>query len=424
MKILHICTNNRGGAGKAAGRLHYGLKSIGVDSGMLLLHGDVTHDGSEDIIEFTRKRSPIKRVIDKIYSEYIIAEYGAYKKTRPHGFELFSNDRTIYDIGAHPMVKACDLVNLHWIAGMVNHSEFFSKIGSKPVVWTLHDFNPITGGCHIPVECTKYETGCGSCPQLGSNDPDDLSRRIFLRKEGAYKGREIAVVAPSGYMADCVKKSVLFKNFKIYTIPHGLPGSVFKKRDKNLSRDLLGLPRDKTLILIRPNHTIENKGFKYLLEALRIIKDRTSRPEIALVVLGPKKDPDILLKETGYPVYQPGYIQDEDMLFAAYSSCDLTVVPSLQEIFGLTCLESMACGTPVVGSKAGEMIEMIMPYKTGLLADPKDIKDLADKIEYMITRPKEREAMGEEARNTAERAYTIDAQARSYLNLYETLLKK
>lgn len=426
MKILHICTNINGGAGIAACRLHFGLKSIGVDSKMLVLYRGERYSDFKDIVGFTQKKSLTIRSLDKLRYGFIAAEYDAYKKTHPEGFDIFNDDRTKCNISEHPLVKDADVINLHWVANMVNPSEFFLKIGKKPVVWTLHDFNPITGGCHVPRECTKYETGCGSCPQLGSNDPDDLSRRIFLRKEKAYKGHNISIVAPSKYLADHVKKSLLFKNFEIYNIPHGVSTSIFKKRDKSFSRDLLRLPQDKTLVLFGTANirAIENKGFKYLLEALKLVKDRRGLSGIGLVTLGPKQSLDILSKGMGCPIYELGYIYDETLLSAVYSSCDLTVVPSVQEIFSLTCLESMACGTPVVGSKTGGMLEMIIPQKTGFLMEPKGIKDLADKIEYMVTHSKEREAMGENARKMVEETYPIEAQARSYLTLYEALLKK
>ena len=111
--------------------------------------------------------------------------------------------------------------------------------------------NPFTGGCHYAGNCKKYQTGCGACPQLGSNAPNDLSGGIFKRKEKAYKDCNIHIVTPSKWLAACAKNSKLFKKFKIRVIPNGLPSSVFIKRDKQFSRKLLNLPQNKIVILER-----------------------------------------------------------------------------------------------------------------------------------------------------------------------------
>jgi len=215
----------------------------------------------------------------------------------------------------------------------------------------------------------------------------------------------------------------LFKNFQIYNIPHGLSTSIFKKRDKYYSRDLLRLPRDKTLILFGAYYLSKNKGFKYLLETLKLLKNKIDSSTTALVTFGPEQDTDRFSKDVRFPIYQLGYIHDKALLSSVYSSCDVLVVPSLEEAFGQTCLESMACETPPIGFNTGGIPDMINPHKTGLLAELKDTQDLTDKMEYMITHPKERQEMGENARKLVEKEYTLQTQAKRYLKLYEKILK-
>ncbi|UCC94823.1 MAG: glycosyltransferase [Candidatus Omnitrophota bacterium] len=282
--------------------------------------------------------------------------------------------------------------------------------------------NPFTGGCHYSAGCKRYQTGCGWCPQLGPKHQDDLSRRIFKRKEKAYKGCNIHIVTLSKWFDDCVRKSSLFKNFPTSIIPHGIPHDIFKKRDRCFSRDRLNLPQDKTLILFGTDYKTERKGFKYLQEALRLLKNKIDPSTIALVIFGPKQDLDRLSKDVRFPLYELGYIQDEALLSAAYSGCDMFVIPSIEEAFGLTCLEAMACGTPVVGFNTGGILDMVISHKTGFLAELKNTEGLADKIEYMITHPEEREEMGLNARKLVEQEYILQIQAKRYLKLYETML--
>ena len=173
MKVCHICTLDNGGAGIAAYRLHLGLKSIGLDSKMLVMHRS---SSDKDVVQFNQRSNITRRLVNKITNKIIKSEYNICKYIRPKGLDLFSDDRTIYFISKHPFIQEADIIHLHWIAFMVNYSEFFTKI-KKPIVWTLHDMNPFTGGCHYSGACKKYEVGCGACPQLGSTDQNDLSRK-------------------------------------------------------------------------------------------------------------------------------------------------------------------------------------------------------------------------------------------------------
>jgi glycosyltransferase involved in cell wall biosynthesis len=387
---------------------------------MLVLRGD-RPDG--DVVKFDQNDNILTRQWNRLRNRSVtVSELRPYKKSRPPNTDIFSNGRSVYDTHKHPLFHEADIIHLHRIAGMVDCDRFFTEMAHKPIVWSLDDMNPFTGGCHYSGGCTKYETGCGACIQLGSKDPDDLSRKIFKKKEKAYRGHKIHIVAPSQWMASGAKKSLLFGNFKIDVIPHGVATSVFAKRDKCRSRDFLKLPQDKTLILFGAEYKVERKGFGHLLEALKLLQKRTACRNMALVVFGPRQGKYSQYKDIGCPIYSLGYIRREALLPAIYSSCELFVIPSLEEAFGQTCLESMSCGIPPIGFNTGGMVDMITPDKTGLLAELKNTEDLAGKIEYMITHVQEREAMGENARRLVEQEYTFEIQAKRYLKLYERAL--
>jgi len=94
-----------------------------------------------------------------------------------------------------------DIIHLHWInAG-------FLSIGSlsafeKPIVWTMHDMWPITGGCHYAGRCRRFESNCGRCPALGSSRSRDLSRLIWDKKSAVFDGLDLTVVTPSTWLAE------------------------------------------------------------------------------------------------------------------------------------------------------------------------------------------------------------------------------
>jgi len=416
MRILHICTLDSGGAGKAALRLHLGLKSIGVKSKMLVLHRS---SSDNDVIEIEKKNNFFNRMWSEMNKRIISSEINTYNK--PHVY--FSTDRSISRLGKHILIQEADIINLHWISRMVDYSEFFSKTKKKSIVWTLHDANPFTGGCHCFGDCTKYETGCGACPGLRSEDSNDISRKIVERKKKAYQWGNISVITPSRWLRNCAKKSYLLKESKIEVIPNGVPTSVFFKRNRQDSRGLLNLPQNKILILFGSHYRAEWKGFKQLVQSLELLAKRIDTDKIAFVIFGVNQSIDPVMKQALFSVYQLGQIQEESLLSHVYSASDILVLPSLEENFPNVMLESMACGTPVVGFNTGGIPDAVIPNKTGLLAERGDVEDLAKKIEWMINHPKERQAMGENARKLVEQEYNLQTHAKRYLKIYEKLLR-
>jgi len=405
------------GAGGAALRLHLGLKSLGIQSKMLVKDRK-SSDG--DVVQTERHNSFLCYTWNKVRNRLISSKINTYRNTRSKEFDLFTNNRTIYNISKPPLVKEADIINLHWIASMVDYNEFFSKVRNKPIAWTLHDSNPFTGGCHVPGDCLKYRTGCCQCPQLGSKSQNDLSCKIFKSKQKLYRKSNIRVVASSNMYANRSQSSQLFKHYKHDVIPLGTQYATLIPCDKKDSRDLLNLPHDKTLILFGADRKSKTKGFKYLIEALKKLKKRVDFSKVDLVCFGLDLEPE--LEDTEVPLHQLGFIEDQRLLSAAYSSCDMFVSPSLDEAFRLTCFESMAHGIPVAGFNTGGLPDIATSRKACLVAELKNSQDLSDKIEYMITHPKERKEIGENGRKLIEQEYTLEHQAESYLKLYETML--
>ena len=75
-----------------------------------------------------------------------------------------------------------DIVHMHWICGGMMRIEQIANI-IPPIVWSLHDTWAFTGGCHVMWDCEKYKDECHTCPVLSSPKENDLSRKVFIRKE-------------------------------------------------------------------------------------------------------------------------------------------------------------------------------------------------------------------------------------------------
>jgi len=343
MKVLHISTMDHGGAGLAALRLHRGLRSAGVASRMLVLRRSssdrtVARLGERD--KMRPGRADKERIDDFLFGLKACNGIQAGRQ------DLFSLTGAIYNVGAHALLGEADVIHLHLISQMVDYREFFPKISGKPVVWTLHDMNPFTGGCHYAYDCHRYRTGCGMCPRLGSRDSGDLSRRIITLKKALYPRRLMRVVGSSRWIVNCARRSLLFRDLPVDRVGYGLRTDIFRNRNKRDSRKLLNLPRDKTLILFGSDYRTKRKGFAFLVKALLLLRKKTGLSSAALVTFGPPQDTGDLCGAGNFPVYQLGYIRDEALLSRVYSSADIFVAPSLAEAFNQTCLEAMLCRTP------------------------------------------------------------------------------
>ncbi|MCF7908153.1 MAG: glycosyltransferase family 4 protein [Candidatus Omnitrophica bacterium] len=420
MKTLHLSTYDSGGAGKAAYRIHCGLKQAKVDSKMLVLRRS---SQDCDVVELTESDSLVTRFKNKIKKKLIFREIKGQQRKQKEEL-IFSNERSIYRLKRQPVVREAEVINLHWVVKMVDYKDFFLNLGPKPIVWTLHDHNPFTGGCHCLEGCNKYEIGCGYCPQLGSRKNRDLSRKILERKKKVLEKANINIVAPSFWLAEQARQSQLFKDCPIKVIPHGVPINVFIKKDRFKSRNLLGLPQDKTIILFGADYKSKNKGFQYLVEALSILGQKINTSKLALVIFGAKQDIEDKLRRSDLAIYQLGYFYDEESLANVYSAADVVVIPSLEEAFGLLLLESMACGIPAVAFNIGGINEIMVPNETGLWAEVKNSQELAAKIAWLINHPQERQRLGHHARERVEKKYALKNQVAHYINLYQEIIGK
>jgi glycosyltransferase involved in cell wall biosynthesis len=359
----------------------------------------------------------IDRVRRRWRRERIQRSFATYESDRPSGLEPFSDDRTPV---ATEVVEQCpdaDILNLHWIANFVDLGTFFDRV-DVPVVWTLHDMNAFTGGCHYTAGCDQYESTCGACPQLGSDDEQDLSRAIRQRKSEAYQSAieadQLNIVAPSQWLAQEARRSSLLQEAPISVIPYGLDTAVFQPRETAGLRQAIEIPDHHQILLFVAQSTQNHrKGFDLLQKAL----GELSGDHMTLVSIGSHK-PKL---EADLPHVHLGSIQSDLLLSVFYSAADVFVIPSLQDNLPNTVLESMACGTPVVGFDTGGIPDMVRPGETGWLADTGNVPALRKSIETALADDDARQRLGERCREVVENEYTLEVQAQRYSHLYQRL---
>jgi glycosyltransferase involved in cell wall biosynthesis len=198
-------------------------------------------------------------------------------------------------------------------------------------------------------------------------------------------------------------------------IPLGLNIGDFAPRHRCLARNVLGVPQNARVILFAAE-VVDNrrKGFTLLAQALAGLADL---PNLFMISLGRGK-PAI---DGQFPHMPLGHISDDRWLSLVYSAADVFVLPSLQEAFGQTALEALACGTPVVGFAVGGIPDIVRQGVTGLLVPPQDVVALRAAIAALLRDATGRAQMAANCRRIAVEEYALEVQAQRYVELYQQL---
>jgi len=412
MKILIVNIYDiYGGAARATYRIHKSLLAEGIDSQML-----VQRKKSDDASVETLGKTNIKKIINLLRPSIDRVPLIFYRnKTKtlfsPSWFGFSNIVNTINDINP-------DVVHLHWVCGGLIRAEDLVRI-KAPIVWGLLDMWSFTGGCHYNEYCENFKKNCGNCKVLGSDKDYDLSRLIYNKKKKIYDQLpNMVIIGHSRWLAESAKQSSLFKGNRILNIPSTIDTSIFKPLNKDISREILSLPKNKKLVLFGAMSAISDprKGFNELVDALYKLKGE----DIEFVVFGsskPKNPPNF-----GFKTHYLGFINDDVSLANLYSAVDLMVVPSLQENLSNAIIESLACATPVVGFDIGGNSDMIEFKKNGYLAKPLDTTDLKDGIEWVLNASNYDE-LCINAREKVMKDFDSFVVAKKYITLYEDILK-
>jgi glycosyltransferase involved in cell wall biosynthesis len=409
MKILHLSTSDvdNGGA-RAAYRLHKGLQLLSCTSQMLV-RAKFSHD---------RTVTAEKSLLTKLGPPSSSLPLRFYPN---HNSAMFSPQWFPDVLASRAMEIDPDIINLHWICNGYLQIETLPKF-NKPLVWTLHDLWPFTGGCSYNKGCENFQDSCGDCPQLLSGKSDDLSRRVWQRKVKAWANLNLTIVATSAWMADCARASSLFRHLRIETIPLGLDLDKYKPIDQHFARELLNLPQDKQLVLFGAVNATSDprKGFDLLLPALEQISRSGWQDQLELVVFGSSQPEQPI--DLGFKTHYLGFMHDDISLALIYAAADVMVVPSTQEAFGQTASESLSCGTPVVAFNATGLKDIVDHRQNGYLATPFEIEDLAKGIMWVLEDKERSQKLQYHAREKSLREFAAETQARRYLSLYEEIL--
>ena len=418
LKIVHLNTyDGNGGAGRACTRLNRALLSQNIDSKIIVHYkfgkNPQIGDFNTSLVQkaWTAATILLERVRAKRYLKAV--------KT-PFSFTWFGRS-----VIHHPDVKNADIIHMHWVNhGFLNprHIAEIAKL-DKPVVWTFHDSNAFTGGCHVRYTCDHFERECGDCPLLKNASSNDYSHRIWKQKNRAYEKLGFDIIAPSNWMKASILRSSLMKGRTISQIPNTLETDIFKPQDKIAAKRKAGLPEDKFILLsgFMPSRKDMHKGTSYLLESLALLKRRLGKnaDQVELVVFGNRDDknlPDFSFKTTFL-----GKINNDEHLAVCYAAADAFLIPSLEDNLPYTVMESLSCGTPVIAFTTGGIPDMVTHEQNGYLATYRSSESFADGMEWIINYP-DRNQLNQNARQTVVDRFAEQIIAIRHIDLYKQLM--
>lgn len=418
MRIRHFNHSDlRGGAARAAWRLSEALRRAGADSRMVVRD----RKGDSDRALLIEPATLLGGDEAKKELLHLAQDRGLTRGRTVLSNTLFSLGAPGIDVTSVQEVIDADVIHLHWTSFFLS-PQTIARLGSigLPVVWTLHDQWAFTGGCHYSAGCSAYEDECAACPQLVPSSRG-IARLMLREKRQTYGTLDgLTIIAPSAWMAECVRKSAVLSEKRIEVLPNGVDTDLFRPTDRARSRSDLSLPQDAFILLFGVEYGAEKrKGFDVIAHALKQLKSKSADFNSLHLAYFGKSAAGI--DELGFDSTALGYIESDETLRAAYCAADLFVLPSLEDNLPNTLLEAMASGTPVLASNIGGMQETICHRENGLLANTGDSRDFAAQLEYAIRNRDVLRTLGTNARAVAESRFSLDTVARTHLSLYSAL---
>ena len=311
-----------------------------------------------------------------------------------------------------------DIVHYHILhRHMFSLFDYPQLMNTKKVFWTIHDPWIVTGNCVHPLGCKRWKVGCGNCDRISESGFEmrfDCTKKMWNIKYDVLKQINPHIIVASKFMEDYLKNSPITNHFdKIHRIPFGINIENFKLEKRDNLRRQYKFDQDKILIGFRVEDN-PIKGCSYIFDALTLLE---FREKIVLFVVGNGEVREDIRKS--YKVYELGWVSDDRKMAEYLVMCDIFLMPSLAESFGIM---AMAAQIPIVCFK-GTMIEELIDFsKCGLAVNYMSSQALAEGINALLINKNIRLEMGIKGRRKVERHYLYEDYVNKHKELYLEIL--
>lgn len=400
MRILQLSKLQGGGATHYARTLDAGLRECGVDS-RLLNDCDIPETAS---IAARSVSHFINRAVSRLYVE---VQRGVFHRTnRWREFNL------------RPLLAECDLVHIHQATDWMGLNHLFADIPkTTPIVMSLHDLWPITGGCVIYGGCHQYRETCRDCPVLSKPFNRFLGTRQLEAKVKLYARERLSFIANSEWTRDMMREAtVLAQNHSISVIHPAVDANCYAPRDRAIARSKLNIP-DDALVLCTGAASVTDCN-KNIAAVLRVAANVRSDRRIVTIVFGD----GVLSVPAGMNVRFLGAITDQSELARIYNASDMFVSTSRMETYGMTFIEAMACGIPVLAYRTGAIPSVLNDGNAGRLIELDNESALVSAINDLAADRAHAQQLGEAGRNLVVRRNGVKPMVDAHISHYKSVL--
>ena len=411
IKVLHVNYSDiKGGAAIGVNRLHKSLLNEGILSKILVADKNFQ---DENIIGPSKTTSVILNQLKISFSRFLKNKVAKSSSLETFSFNFFRSNLAKFINNFDT-----DIVHLHWIGNEMISIKEISEI-KKPIVWSFWDMWPMCGAEHHSYN-DRHIQGYTINNKPNNETGFDLNRIVWERKKKFFSFN-FKIICFSKWIYNNVKNSQLFSGKKdIFIIPCALDLEEWKPRDKNISKDLFNLPKEKKLMLFgSATSTNHRKGFDFLINSFN--ENENKFHDYSLIVFG-EKPKNLEKLKINYKFI--GKITDEKSLNFLYSSVDIVLMPSLIETFGQISLEAAACETPSVVFEKTGLTEFIKHKVNGYISKHSDKEDFINGIFWCTEDKNKLKSLGKNGREIISKSFNSKILAKEYKKLYIDSLNK
>jgi len=398
LRILQINSVYKfGSTGKIVFDIHAQLKNAGYDS--FIIYGRGKFSSEPNVF----KTSPG-------WDGKLQALYGRISGNF-YGGALYSTYKLINKIKK----ISPDIVHVHCMNGnYVNNYlllSFLAENNYKTII-TLHAEITYTGICGHAFDCEKWLNGCGKCPQIYKDYHSwffDRTSQEWARKAKAFaRFKDLKIVSVSQWLEERAKQSPMFTGRSFDVIGNGLDTSIFHHVETGTLKEKLGIGNEKIILYVTPSFKHAAKGGKYVIE----VANRLLLENVKIIIVG-FDGYDGVLPSNVIPIT---HTESQQEMAQYYSLANITILTSKRETFSMVCAESLSCGTPVIGFKAGAP-EQISLSEFSEFVEQGDIDSLVKITKKWLKKKKEVENIELLASNQ----YSKQKMGDEYIRLYEKM---
>jgi glycosyltransferase involved in cell wall biosynthesis len=392
-----------GGAGLAASRLSYALAAEGMKVTRLYNNPDKSPYGEP--ITWESVYAGLPRGLEVGVNGLKRLTPGL-ARTIGRAWSRFALERAIGRL-------EFDVLHVHAIANCYwDHSALGALDPELPVVWTFHD------NWSFAAESQVFLDAAGRSVRL---KPDGADRDAAIARRVAYfrSRRRLVLAGNSRYTARTAEQIL---GLPVQVVPIGIPLHHYAPIDKRVARQALRLPEDAFIVgFIADNRSEPVKGFDVVRRALEGLGRPGPGPGVVALAIGAGRGGEERLGEVAMRLVSR--VTQPELLAILYNAADVFIVPSLAEGLPQVGIESVSCGTPVIGSDVGGVPDVVNE-RTGWLFPPGDAGALRAILARLAAEPTQARALAASCRAFAEEHWGLRTQALRYQGIYRELLAR